>query len=257
MKTTLLLVVAGLAGCSVGSIGPAGDRESGPEGPFTSLDHPIAPREPTQAELTLGNRDYVASVLQEIFTPTGHEPDIDDILSQEIRGSLYHSKFLDMLAEVNASDGWRKLIGVPDPDLHMKDIETILRGVAMLVRGSQYTPSMTTFLNSVCRRCKAFSAAKVNYFRRLFESFVDSCAGLGRRPFKAKTGQFNISLFEAVFAAVASGPYKRGELIKRRISKAQLAALKRDRKFIQATESETASKPNVSLRLKRARTILR
>jgi hypothetical protein len=43
---------------------------------------------PPQAELTLGDRDYIASVLKEIFTPTGHEPYLDDVLRTEIRASI-------------------------------------------------------------------------------------------------------------------------------------------------------------------------
>ena len=47
---------------------------------------------------------------------------------QEIRTSLYHSEFYDMLNEVNRTTAWRKLTGQSAPDLHMKDLEIILRG---------------------------------------------------------------------------------------------------------------------------------
>jgi hypothetical protein len=43
---------------------------------------------PPQAELTLGDREYIDSVLKEIFTPTGQEHDLDAILKAEIRASI-------------------------------------------------------------------------------------------------------------------------------------------------------------------------
>ncbi len=59
---------------------------------------------------------------------------------QEIRMSLYHSDFYDMLYRVNTNKSWRRLTGLMEPDLHMKDIEFLLRGFAMLVWGTNTTP---------------------------------------------------------------------------------------------------------------------
>lgn len=47
---------------------------------------------------------------------------------QEIRTSLHHSPFYDMLFEINMMPGWRRLLPTPEPDLHGKDIEILLRG---------------------------------------------------------------------------------------------------------------------------------
>jgi len=49
---------------------------------------------------------------------------------------------------------WRTLIGQPDPDTHMKDIEIILRGFAMLIDGENYKPTMTQFLNKFSENAK-------------------------------------------------------------------------------------------------------
>jgi hypothetical protein len=57
---------------------------------------------------------------------------------QEIRTSMYHSPFYDMLYQINAEPGWRSILQSPDPDLHMKDIEIMLRGFAMLIEGKNY-----------------------------------------------------------------------------------------------------------------------
>src|SRR5258706_57175 len=50
-----------------------------------------------------------------------------NLAPQEIRSSLYHSHFYAMLYRINALLGWRKLLSVEEPDLHMKDVEILLR----------------------------------------------------------------------------------------------------------------------------------
>ena len=67
---------------------------------------------------------------------------------QEIRTSLYHSKFYDLLYQLNARPEWQRLLGVTESDLHMKDVEVLLRGFALLIDGARYSPSMVKFLNT-------------------------------------------------------------------------------------------------------------
>jgi len=50
---------------------------------------------------------------------------------QEIRTSLYHSAFYEMLYRINLDSRWRTIVGLEDPDLHMKDTEILLRSFAM------------------------------------------------------------------------------------------------------------------------------
>lgn len=56
---------------------------------------------------------------------------------QEIRTSMYHSKFYEMLYHANMNQVWRGFIGSTEPDLHMKDIEILLRAFAMLLDGER------------------------------------------------------------------------------------------------------------------------
>ncbi len=61
---------------------------------------------------------------------------------QEIRTSMYHSGFFEMLYRINRLTGWREMIQADEPDIHMKDVEVLLRGFAMLIDGISYAPSM-------------------------------------------------------------------------------------------------------------------
>ena len=76
---------------------------------------------------------------------------------QEIRTSLYHSYFYEMLYRINLDPRWRKLLGLAEPDLHMKDIEILLRAFAMMMCGADYKPSMTRFLNLTSKRAGSLS----------------------------------------------------------------------------------------------------
>lgn len=58
-----------------------------------------------------------------------------NLKAQEIRTSLYHSPFYDMLYRININQLWRTQTPKNIPDLNMKDIEILLRGFAMLLEG--------------------------------------------------------------------------------------------------------------------------
>ncbi|MGE6920395.1 DUF262 domain-containing protein, partial [Achromobacter kerstersii] len=61
--------------------------------------------------------------------------------TQEIRASLYHSKFFESLFSLNQNEKWRYLLGSPDPDSRMKDMEVILRSLALREGTSGYARS--------------------------------------------------------------------------------------------------------------------
>ena len=176
-----------------------------------------------------------------------------NLTPQEIRVSLYHSKFYSMLDKLNQRDKWRRLIGLIEPDLHAKDVELLLRAFAMLWYSSEYKPSMTRFLNLCSRRFKRVGDEDIAYCETLFDSFLDSCADLDGKAFISKQGKrFNISTFEAVFVAAASEPFAQRRLIDRKISVDNLERLKSDPDFVKATLTSTASSANVALRKNKA-----
>ena len=179
-----------------------------------------------------------------------------NLTPQEIRTSLYHSDFYDMLYRINLDTRWRRLIGSPEPDLHMKDVEILLRGFAMLVGGDNYKPSMVKFLNNFSIDATLFLEQDVKHLENLFDSFLNSCQNLNERAFTGKTNRINISIYEAVFTAVCGASYDERSLNVPPITKEQLNVLKNDEEFRNATLSMTTSKTNVETRLRRAREII-
>lgn len=180
-----------------------------------------------------------------------------NLTSQEVRASLYHSEFYSMLATINLDSRWRNLLGEEQPDLHLKDLEIILRGFAMLIEGPDYSPSMVKFLNRFSKNSKGFSAREVRYLHDLFIQFLDGCSNLTYHAFYGKTtGKFSVLLFEAVFAEVCRSAYDSKSLDVPSLEMTHLERLRNDKEFLEATQSNTTSTANVTLRLNRAHEIL-
>jgi hypothetical protein len=175
---------------------------------------------------------------------------------QEIRTSMYHSKFYEMLYKANAKNGWREILGGQTPDLHMKDVEILLRGFAMLIDGEKYSPSMVNFLNQFSRKSKANTEEDNEYLFNLFQSFIDSCSDLPQDAFiNKKNRRFNVALYEAAFAGVCSKAFQERRLLEKKINTEQIISLENDSAFVAATQEGTTQTKNVEIRLNRAKEI--
>lgn len=177
---------------------------------------------------------------------------------QEIRTSMYHSEFYEMISKINTEDNWRRLLRLNEPDLHMKDVEIILRGFAMLIDGYDYAPSMIRFLNQFSRKSQSNSSDKNDYLAQLFKAFINTgCARLSDDAFTNKRNRrFNIALYEAIFAASCQSAFSDRRLDLKTIEQDKLEALANDEAFIEASIQGTTRTANVNERLKRAREII-
>ena len=169
---------------------------------------------------------------------------------QEIRTSMYHSDFYDMLSRINVNGAWRGLLQSQEPDLYMKDIEVLLRGFAMLIDGADYRPSMIKFLNRFSKKCAENDPQDNAYLQSLFCSFMDATSGLSDGTFiNKKNNRFNIALYEAVFTAACRKAYGNRDTVKSAIRSEQVEALRRDDRFNAATLKATTQTENVQTRL--------
>ena len=177
--------------------------------------------------------------------------------AQEIRTSIHQSEFYDMLNRVNSCDGWRNFLPSSALDLHMKDVEVLLRGFAMLIDGKNYRPSMIRFLNNFSRKCKYNTPETNLYLEKLFASFLKSASNLTPGVFTNKANnKFNIALYEAVFAAVCGKSYDAQTLLDCQIIENTIEILRADQNFLATSQQGTASSSNVGTRLERARQII-
>ncbi len=176
---------------------------------------------------------------------------------QEIRTSMYHSNFYEVLYRLNSAQGWRHLLGNQDPDLHMKDVEVLLRGFALLIDGDNYSPSMVKFLNQFSRKARGHSNEQNAFLANLMVSFLNACADLPANAFlNKKNGRFNVGLFEAAFVAACKLPFAEKRMLSERVQPSRLAELESDKDFLDAMLEGTTQTKNVKARLNRASHIL-
>ena len=178
-----------------------------------------------------------------------------NLTPQEIRTTLYYSDFYNLLTLLNLSHRWRRLTA-PEPDIRMRDLEILMRGFAILMEGEDYKPPMVGFLNSFSKKARSFSESQVQYAKKLFETFLLRCEKLPDGAFQLKTGRFSASVYEAIFASSCEKAWKAKNFNVKDIDPLKLEGLKKDSEFLKASRSETTSKENVSIRLRRARELL-
>lgn len=165
---------------------------------------------------------------------------------QEIRGCLYHSPFYSMLDKVNYNPIWRKCLRMSNLDLHMKDVELLLRCFAMAHEYRDYKPSLANFLNKFSKKAKHFDAKKIEFLEEVFCHFLEKVEGLNLERFVSdKSRRFNIFLFESIFAALAHREISTGKNIEYEISDAVVDQILGDQEFQEACLAGTTNTSNV------------
>lgn len=176
--------------------------------------------------------------------------------AQEIRMSLYYSPFYEkVVTGFNLNRNWRNFLGKSNPDLHMSDVEALVRCFAMLEIGERYKSPLRIFLNEYSKEAMQFTEDKINELTRLFDEFWESCSDLPLDAFKNDKNKFVVSFFEAVFVTICRIIKSEG-LNGRKISAESLNALKNDEDFFNASQGSVASVTSVSTRLEQAKKIL-
>ncbi|ATA81535.1 hypothetical protein CGC53_03825 [Capnocytophaga leadbetteri] len=177
---------------------------------------------------------------------------------QEIRTSLYHSNFYELLYKLNLKDEWRKLLSTETPDINMKELEILLRGFAMLIDRENYKPSMIKFLNGFSFKAKRNSDEENELLESIFNHFISHINSLGdSKIFWTSNNRFNISVYEAVFTTLCENAYKEKDASKiSHTEKEKIDSLKKDEEFIKAYSQRTTSVDNTQKRSEIAKRIL-
>ena len=185
---------------------------------------------------------------------------------QQIRASLFRSRFLDMVDELNrCSHQWHAFLGDKRSRDPSHTAQIIVRVFAMLSEEGKYAPGMARFLNNFCRKMQKRQDPKsheyspevdkhIKFLRDLFCGFLFACKGVEElfRP----QGKLQITLFEAVFVASISGCFRDGRMPERTLSKESITRLIQNERFEDASKQKTSDTANVAQRLKVAREII-
>jgi hypothetical protein len=120
--------------------------------------------------------------------------------SQEIRDALYHGEFSKFLMELNAIRNWRILVGSDEVDKRKRDVELVLRILALAEKSKDYYKPMKDFLTDFMKKNRNSKECFERY-RENFENSVDYVVkALGAKPFHRKRG-LNVAVCDSVMVA--------------------------------------------------------
>lgn len=173
---------------------------------------------------------------------------------QEIRSCMYRSPFYEMISRINRDERWRRFFGKTEPDLHLRDVEILLRVFAMLENGNRYSTSMSRFLNTYSKRQRSATAERVLFLEELFDGFLSAASSLDDDAFlnERANGKFNVNLFEAVFVMGTMESFRQERTSLSPIDPGKVNKLKEDSAFLSASIAQTTNSSNVRARLSRA-----
>lgn len=178
-----------------------------------------------------------------------------NLTPQEIRSSLYHSPFYDLLFRFNLDPRWRSLLGTSEPDLHMRDIEVLLRAVAMWRKGAEYSPSMVKFLNNFSKEAQQYGNPEIDQVEHKLEWFLNAAGPiLGAGAFLTRNGRFSVPLFEAIFAASAHYGDRHPTWD---LPKDYVANVAADKQYLESSAEGNTHTANVKMRLAAAVRLLK
>jgi hypothetical protein len=123
---------------------------------------------------------------------------------QEIRNCVYHGNLNDLINELNECADWRRILGKPKADSRMRDVEMVLRFVALYYCEESYKKPMKDFLSTVMKLKRNIPESEVTDLKRVFEKTCGIILSeLGDRPFHLDSNRMNPAVFDAVFTCIA------------------------------------------------------
>jgi uncharacterized protein with ParB-like and HNH nuclease domain len=126
----------------------------------------------------------------------------------EIRKCVYNGTQFSLLEELNSLDEWRKLIGQPKTDKRYRDVELVLRVVALSHSWETYKKPMKGYLNGYLAEIKKLKDGKKELLisetkDRITEVFKYTLASLGEKPFHL-FGRLNYAAMDSTLVAANS-----------------------------------------------------
>lgn len=129
---------------------------------------------------------------------------------QEIRVALYNGELVTLLSELNENEMWRALYGRKDSRL--KDIELIVRFLALYYYEKSYSRPMKTFLNRYMSANKDLSKQNDSEIRKIFGDIVkvifESIGSKAFRPNNPVNGAVVDSLMIGIGTRLKKGAIK-------------------------------------------------
>jgi hypothetical protein len=163
--------------------------------------------------------------------------------NQEIRNSVYHGKFNDMLGLLNKNDIWREVYNIKEPNKRMKDEELILRFLSLYYNFENYTKPMNEFMSRFMDKHRNPDDERLEKMKVIFIDTIQFIKeNIGSRAFRPK-GNINGSAFDSVMYTISKYKNQLKDNIQENISK-----LFEDKGYLKAIREGTTDPETIQLR---------
>jgi uncharacterized protein with ParB-like and HNH nuclease domain len=172
----------------------------------------------------------------------------------EIRKCVYFGDFIEKMEELNADVNFRKIIVKDKIDKRLRDVELVLRVIALSEDWRDYSKPMKGFLNRFITKINKLD--KPDFDKKLEElsnKFIASCAiiesHLPSKPFHIR-GRINYAAMDSIFSAVMSFDSVPSDLMQR------YESLVANDDFVKSATINTSDDATLYIRFKKAFEIL-
>jgi len=169
---------------------------------------------------------------------------------QEIRNCIYDGQFNDLLNELNKYAPWRKIFGSMAEDKRKRDVELILRFLALFYTRDTYEKPMKQFLNTFMKKNRRAAAPRLEDFGKLFRKTCDAVIqALGERPFHIHTG-LNAAVYDSTFIVFASNLEKAKKHLRQ--LEERFVELTKNQGYLKLVSTGTTDEDIIPKRIKKA-----
>ncbi|HDM8070177.1 DUF262 domain-containing protein [Vibrio harveyi] len=203
-----------------------------------SVLHSIVIRPDPSADSSTYGNEYNNAVIQ-IFRRlnTSGKP----LQPQEVRSCIFYGSLDDLLHELNGTANWRSLFGPKHS--RYKDVEAILRFMALYEEHSDYKAPMPSFLDKYMEKNRNLPQERLNQLESLFDQTVTLLNNFDAKLFKTG-GTFLLSKFDSVMVGVARA-LNAGVSLDEATLAEKLKQLLSDEQYIRATDEFINDTENV------------
>lgn len=121
----------------------------------------------------------------------------------EIRKAISQGEGYNLLDRLNQDANWRALIGMEKVDQRLKDVELVLRVLALSDGWREYTKPMKKFIGDYMDRLKKMPAEELAAREQRFKLACEKARSKGReRPFHLAKGRLNIAVMDSILATM-------------------------------------------------------
>lgn len=123
---------------------------------------------------------------------------------QEIRNCVNNGPINAFLDDLNSDSNWRRIMGTDEPDIRMKDIELVLRFLALYDTWNSYAKPMKDFISDYMEKMVSITPADQHRLKSVFSRVTEALANAGgKSAVSFGSSRINVAMLDSVMVAIA------------------------------------------------------